>query len=80
MTTLASAVTMLFVPGDRPERFAKAARAEADLVICDLEDAVAPANKPIGRVQVADWLRAGGRAAVRINAHGTAEHDDDLGA
>ncbi len=37
--------TYLFVPGDRPERFAKAIAAGADAVIVDLEDAVAPANK-----------------------------------
>lgn len=38
------AVTFLFVPGDRPDRFVKAASAGADAVIVDLEDAVAPAN------------------------------------
>ena len=43
--TVAAAVTALFVPGDRPERFAKAAASGADVVIIDLEDAVAPAAK-----------------------------------
>lgn len=35
----------LFCPADRPERFAKAAAA-ADVVILDLEDGVAEADKP----------------------------------
>lgn len=45
----------LFVPGDRPERYAKALAAGADAVIIDLEDAVAPAAKDaakIGRAHV----------------------------
>jgi citrate lyase subunit beta/citryl-CoA lyase len=78
VTGLESAVTFLFVPGDRPERFAKAARADADLVVCDLEDAVAPTSKTLARTQVAAWLEEGGRAVVRINAAGTAHHADDL--
>jgi citrate lyase subunit beta/citryl-CoA lyase len=45
MTAPADAVTALFVPGDRPERFAKAVAAGPDLVIIDLEDAVAPGAK-----------------------------------
>ncbi|GAA4394991.1 hypothetical protein GCM10023147_27660 [Tsukamurella soli] len=61
--------TYLFVPGDRPERFAKADGAGADVVILDLEDAVAPANKDGAREHVAGW--AGTHAcAVRINAVG----------
>ncbi|BAS06764.1 malyl-CoA lyase [Arthrobacter sp. Hiyo4] len=43
--TTASAVTALFVPGDRPERFSKAAASGADVVIIDLEDAVAEDSK-----------------------------------
>lgn len=42
---VAQATTMLFVPGDRPERFHKAHQSGADLIIIDLEDAVAPENK-----------------------------------
>lgn len=44
-----SALTWLFGPGDRPDRFAKAAAAGADMVILDLQDAVAPAAKPAAR-------------------------------
>ena len=67
----------LFVPGDRPERFAKAAASGADAVICDLEDAVAPANKPSARSAVAGWLREH-RAYVRVNAAGTPWHERDV--
>jgi citrate lyase subunit beta/citryl-CoA lyase len=62
--------SMLFVPGDRPERFAKAAGSGADAVILDLEDAVTPATRPQARRHVADFLGAGTRAVpawVRIN-------------
>jgi citrate lyase subunit beta/citryl-CoA lyase len=38
-----AATTFLFVPGDRPDRFGKAVASGADVVILDLEDAVAPA-------------------------------------
>ena len=37
--------SLLFVPGDRAERFAKAAASGADAIILDLEDSVSPANK-----------------------------------
>jgi len=65
-------VTGLYVPGDRPERFDKAVATGAQLVILDLEDAVADAHKASAREAVASWLRA--RAPgdtvvqVRINA------------
>ncbi|WP_411140211.1 HpcH/HpaI aldolase/citrate lyase family protein [Streptomyces sp. x-80] len=51
----------LFVPGDRPERFAKAAGSGADEVICDLEDAVAPEHKDAARRAVARRLAPGQR-------------------
>ena len=73
-----AARTLLFVPGDRPERFAKAAASGADLVVLDLEDAVAPKNKTAAREHVASWLTEGHPAAVRVNARGTSWHDDDL--
>ncbi|WP_062429897.1 HpcH/HpaI aldolase/citrate lyase family protein [Herbidospora daliensis] len=68
----------LFVPGDRPDRFAKAAAAGADTIILDLEDAVAPAAKPAAREHVRAWLAGGGPGLVRINARGTEWHDDDV--
>ena len=48
--------SLLFVPGDRPERFAKAAASGADALILDLEDSVAPEKKPAARAAVAEWL------------------------
>lgn len=76
--TIATARSFLFVPGDRPERFAKAAASGADVVVLDLEDAVAPADKPAAREHVRAWLDRGNQAAVRVNAHGTPWYDDDL--
>ncbi|NBO74167.1 MAG: CoA ester lyase, partial [Gammaproteobacteria bacterium] len=45
--------SMLFVPGDRPDRFAKAAASGADAVILDLEDAVALESRPQARAAIA---------------------------
>ncbi|MEC3980714.1 HpcH/HpaI aldolase/citrate lyase family protein [Amycolatopsis sp. H20-H5] len=74
-----TARSLLFVPGNRPDRFAKAATAGADLVLCDLEDAVAPADKDAARAAVAAFVREQG-AAVRVNAVGTPWHERDLAA
>ncbi len=70
----------LYVPGDRPERFAKALAAGADQVIIDLEDAVAPDHKAAARTAVAEFLtgQPDDRIAVRPNGPGTPWHDDDL--
>lgn len=75
-----SAATVLFVPADRPERFAKAAAAGAGLVVLDLEDAVAPDAKDAARAAAVDWVRAGNVCAVRVNAAGTDWHAADLAA
>ncbi len=73
-----SATTWLFVPGDRRERFAKATSSGADVVVLDLEDAVAPDRKVGARADVAAFLASTPRAcAVRINAVGTPWHEDD---
>src|SRR5258707_15382198 len=68
----------LFVPGNRPERFAKACDSGAEAVILDLEDAVAPAAKAEARDAVCAWLSSGGRAYVRINSAGTEWYDRDV--
>jgi len=70
----------LFVPGDRPDRFAKAATSGADEVILDLEDAVAASNKESARQEVARWLTDGAVAWVRVNSAGSRWHRDDLAA
>lgn len=43
---MSTAVTYLFVPGDRPERFDKAAAAGPDVMVLDLKDAVHPDARP----------------------------------
>jgi len=81
MTTaehLAAARTLLFVPGHRPDRFAKAAASGADMIILDLEDAVGPQYKEQARANVARYLDDAGPAVVRTNAAGTPWHDADL--
>ncbi|MEU4595988.1 CoA ester lyase [Nocardia sp. NPDC023988] len=79
-TRIRVASTLLFVPADRPERFAKAAAANPGLVVLDLEDAVAPDAKEAAREHAVAWIEAGNECAVRINAVGTAWHADDLAA
>ena len=62
--------SLLFVPGDRPERMQKARGLGADILILDLEDSVATAKKGDARKAVADFL-AEPRAIpifVRVNA------------
>lgn len=68
----------LFVPGNRPERFAKALAAGADVVIVDLEDAVAEADKASARQHVAEAVKAGAQLCIRINAYGTHWFEEDL--
>lgn len=69
----------LFVPGDRTERFAKAQDSGAGLVVIDLEDAVAPANKAAARQAIASHAAvAAARFAVRINAADTPWFEQDL--
>lgn len=71
----------LFVPGDRPDRFAKALASGADAVVLDLEDAVAPAAKAAARVAVAQALASGEpRFVVRLNDEAAAGFADDLAA
>lgn len=57
--------SLLFVPGDRPERFAKAAASGADAIILDLEDSVSLANKDAARHAIADYL-SGTREVVTL--------------
>ncbi|WP_442006731.1 HpcH/HpaI aldolase/citrate lyase family protein [Paenarthrobacter sp. RAF54_2] len=82
---VAAAVTALFVPGDRPERFAKAAAAGAGVVIVDLEDAVAQDSKASALASVLAALTPGedgGRvsALVRVNPIGSSQHDGEIRA
>lgn len=73
-------LTLLYVPADRPDRVAKALSSPADVVLVDLEDAVAPSRKEEARENVAGLLtRAPDRAAqVRINHPSTPWHAGDV--
>ncbi|MBJ6617039.1 CoA ester lyase [Streptomyces griseoincarnatus] len=50
-------LTWLYAPGDRPDVVAKALTAGADVVVVDLEDAVAPDRKAYARAATAELLR-----------------------
>jgi len=76
MSIVRQARSLLFVPGNRPERFAKAAAAGADLVCIDFEDAVPAAERPAARAAAIEHLAtldAGHRVGVRCNRLGTAD-------
>src|SRR5690606_5036635 len=82
---LAAAVSWLFVPASRPERFEKAMASGADAVVIDLEDAVPPADKPLAREKLtAHWPRpesgSGPELVVRVNDLRSAESAEDLAA
>jgi len=76
--------SMLFVSGEKVERFAKAMAAGADLVCIDLEDAVHPDRKAEARSQVLGWLKGASRpagacgVALRINGLRTLEGIRDV--
>jgi citrate lyase subunit beta/citryl-CoA lyase len=76
--------SLLFVPGDSEKKFARASQGNADVLILDLEDAVAASMKDAARQTVAGWLdRAGEVAAslfVRINPLSSGLAEGDLAA
>jgi citrate lyase subunit beta/citryl-CoA lyase len=74
----ATARSLLFVPGNRPERFAKACAAGADAVIVDLEDAVPRSDKLAARMALAGWLSPAHPVLVRINSADSEWFRDDL--
>ncbi|MDP9867019.1 MULTISPECIES: HpcH/HpaI aldolase/citrate lyase family protein [Streptosporangium] len=69
----------LYVPGDQPDKLAKALGRGSDSLIVDLEDAVLPAHKAAARTAVAGWLRGlgpgGPEIYVRVNP-GQDGHED----
>ncbi len=78
-----NARSYLFVPGNRPERFAKALASAADIVVLDLEDAVAAEAKGAARDAIANWAASASpaerrRCAVRINDTASDGFADDL--
>lgn len=75
---LRAALTFLFVPATRPDRFEKASASGADVVVLDLEDAVAPDDKDAARAFAAEWLSPGRAAMVRVNSTGTRWYASDV--
>jgi citrate lyase subunit beta/citryl-CoA lyase len=73
--------SLLFVPGNDARKLRKAASLGADLVVIDLEDAVAEAEKTDARARAAEaaqWLSAHARVAVRVNGIDTGRLQDDI--
>jgi citrate lyase subunit beta/citryl-CoA lyase len=74
--------SLLFVPGGRPELLEKVGRCRPDVVVADLEDAVAPADKVTARSAALTALKArrpgAGVVLLRINPVDSPWHDDDL--
>jgi len=83
---LAAMRSKLFVPGSRPELFAKALNSAADCICFDLEDAVVACRKSEAREAVRACLSDGPAPAsgktlmVRVNAMGTDYFADDIAA
>ncbi len=73
-------IAPLFVPADRPDRFAKDAMSGADAIIIDLEDAVAPNAKVGARAAIAATasLPKNVPIIVRVNGCGTPWHLEDI--
>ncbi|MCU0591905.1 MAG: CoA ester lyase [Desulfobacterales bacterium] len=82
MKTIGTLRTALFVPATRPDRVDKALNAGADVVIVDLEDAVAHALKAEAREAARGKVRehAGRSLMVRVNALGSGLNRKDLEA
>lgn len=80
VSLMRQARSALFVPATRPDRIAKARDSEADLVIVDLEDAVALEDKALARDALEQTLEEvpQARLCVRINAPGSEHFDADL--
>jgi citrate lyase subunit beta / citryl-CoA lyase len=72
----------LYVPGSNPRRIENALASEADAMVLDLEDAVAPNRKEEARETVAGFLRSGDEKPifVRVNVPGSALAEEDIKA
>ena len=70
----------LFVPADSEKKIAKALDSQADAVIFDLEDSVAPGQKPAARDILKNLPKRsnGPQWWVRVNPLGSEYHKDDL--
>lgn len=75
--TLAAPRSWLFVPGDRPERFDKAAASGTDAVILDLEDAVAAASRDKAGAAVVQWISSRGAGGPQVWVRIASPNDRD---
>jgi citrate lyase beta subunit len=83
VSSLASARSVLFAPGNDRRKLETALTSQADVVVADLEDAVPPDEKPAARRLVTDVLAGAGTTnvvAVRLNATDTPFWQDDVRA
>ncbi|MFL6091042.1 MAG: HpcH/HpaI aldolase/citrate lyase family protein [Aeromicrobium sp.] len=76
--------SVLYMPGANERALEKAKTIDADALILDLEDSVAPDAKEQGRENVCAAVRSGEyghrELAIRVNSIGTDWHDDDVKA
>ena len=81
-STTSLAISYLFVPGNRPERFPKAVGAGPDAIILDLEDAVHPQSKAAARVAIGSWQEGAETVSceryIRLNSISSALFRQDL--
>jgi citrate lyase subunit beta/citryl-CoA lyase len=75
-----SCLAPLFVPADRPDRFAKAAASGADAIIIDLEDAIAPDRKAEVRDALSRDELPASPILLRVNGASTAWFAGDMAA
>ena len=82
--TLRARRSVLYMPGANERALEKAKSIDADALILDLEDSVAPDAKETGRDNVVAAVRSGEyghrELAIRVNSIGTQWHDDDVAA
>lgn len=74
--------SMLYVPADQPSMLAKCRQRGADVVVIDLEDAIAAANKHTARSAAADFLADPpmGSSAIMVRVNNTSDLHTDLSA
>jgi citrate lyase subunit beta/citryl-CoA lyase len=76
------AISYLFVPGNRPERFSKAVEAGLDAIILDLEDAVHPNSKAAARAAIRAWQESTPKVSceryIRLNSVSSTLFHQDL--
>ena len=83
MASLQTARSFLFAPGSEERKLVRALGSGADAVVADLEDAVAPAEKPAARdltIRLVAETETNAARLVRVNGVGTEWHDADVAA